>query len=416
MQKFIQTLKGTKDLFDDSILKHDYIVHRFSRICSFFSFRKISTPLIENIDVFSKSLGEKSDIISKEMYNFIDQGGDNIILRPEGTAAVSRALISNSLQDDEIKKFFYTGPMFRRENPQSGRLRQFHQVGIESFGELNFLFDLESILIAEKFLSELEIRERVHLELNTLGNYKSRVKYNKILKEFFSDNKNSLSYESKKRLEKNPLRILDSKDETDKQIAANSPKIYDYLDNESKDFFDELLQGLDDLKINYKINYNLVRGLDYYSHTAFEYTSLINKRQSAVLAGGRYDGLVESLGGKNIGGVGWAAGIERIVISMAKECNPKKVISFFCINDIHNKTMLSILNKLKTKLPLQVYFINSGNVKKKFSKANKIGSSGCVILGDEEWANNKLIWKDFITGKQESFMANKLDNFLTNIS
>lgn len=412
MQKYIQTLKGTKDLFDLEILKHDYVINHFSKICGFFCFRKIATPLIENVNVFSKSLGERSDIISKEMYNFVDQGGDSIILRPEGTAAVCRALISNSLQDNEIKKFFYSGPMFRREKPQSGRLRQFHQVGIESFGELNFLHDLESIMIAEKFLSELGIRNSLQLEINTLGNSISRNKYNKVLKNFFYDNKKNLSEESKRRLDKNPLRILDSKDSKDKQIVVNSPKIYDYLDTESKDFFEKLIIGLNDLKINYKINPNLVRGLDYYSHTAFEYASFVSKRQNTILAGGRYDGLVESLGGKSIGGVGWAAGIERILLSMQKKFNKKKIISFFCINDERNKDMLSILDKLKTDLTCKVYFINSGNVKKKFSRANKIGSSGCIILGDEEWAKKMLIWKDFLTGKQESFMANKINNFL----
>ena len=412
MQKFIQTLKGTKDLLDKEISEHDYIINHFSKICCLFSFRKIATPIIENVNVFSKSLGEKSDIISKEMYNFVDQGGDSIILRPEGTAAVCRALISNSLQDNEIKKFFYSGPMFRREKPQSGRLRQFHQVGIESFGELNFLLDLESIMMAEKFLSELGIRKILQLEINTLGNSMSRNTYNKALKKFFNDNKKKLSEESKRRLDKNPLRILDSKDPEDKQIILNSPKIYDYLDNESKDFFEKLIAGLKDLKIKYKINPNLVRGLDYYSHTAFEYTSFVSKRQNTILAGGRYDGLVESLGGKSISGVGWAAGIERLV-NLVTNSSLNRLPILLVPTD---KKYLSYAFNLSKKLYCQGVtnqIIDNFNLKKSLKYANKMKAKEAIILGDYEYNNSLITHKDLESGKQITINEKKLLDKIT---
>ena len=310
MQK-IKTVKGTKDLFGEAILNHNYIIDEFVKNCKEMSFSQISTPILEHTEVFTSSLGLSSDIVSKEMYSFIDQGDDNLVLRPEGTAAIARALITNSLEHEK-NKVFYHGPMFRRERPQSGRLRQFHQVGVEYFGPHSFLSDLEIIILAEKFLKDLGIRESLILEVNSLGNSRSRESYNESLIKFLKKNKDDLSEISKQRFSKNPLRILDSKDRKDIEIMKSSPDIKDYLDKESGLFLEKFINGLDELNIQYKLNRFLVRGLDYYNHTAFEYITHESKSQNTVLAGGRYDGLVKTLGGSDLTGVGWAAGIERI--------------------------------------------------------------------------------------------------------
>ena len=222
-------------MYGDEILFHNNVLDKFCKLCKFYNYNQICTPILEHSEVFTKSLGISSDIVSKEMYNFIDQGSESLVLRPEGTAALARAIVSNSLHQ-ENNKFFYFGPMFRRERPQSGRLRQFHQVGVEYVGKTNYLNDLEVILLAEKFLSEIGIRDKLVLEINTLGNEQSRSLYNKSLKEFLINNSTSLSETSKKRLQKNPLRILDSKESEDQEIITKSPDIKNYLDPESKNF------------------------------------------------------------------------------------------------------------------------------------------------------------------------------------
>ena len=232
----INTVKGTKDLFGIDLIMHNLTCETFINLCKFKNYQEIRTPIIENSKVFKKTLGPTSDIILKEMYNFIDQGGEEIVLRPEGTAAVARAIVTNSLQDDLNKKYYYCGPMFRREKPQSGRFRQFHQVGVEIFDEGNLFNDVEVILVAEKFLNLLGIREKVNLQINTLGNSELRKSYVVDLVKFFKQNNSKLSSESKKRLESNPLRILDSKNLDDQEIVKKSPILIDYLDKESKLF------------------------------------------------------------------------------------------------------------------------------------------------------------------------------------
>ena len=311
----INTVKGTKDLFGKDLIKHNFIYDTFSNVCESKNFQPISTPIIESSKVFKKTLGISSDIILKEMYNFVDQGGEEIVLRPEGTAAVARALVTNSMQDDLNKKFYYYGPMFRREKPQLGRFRQFHQVGVETFDEKNLYNDVEVILLAEKFLKYLGVRGKVKLEINTLGNIESRKNYLVDLFKFLKDKSSKLSFESKKRLESNPLRILDSKNLDDREIIKESPILLDYLDKESKSF-DGVLINLRNLKIDFYLNPHLVRGLDYYNHTAFEYVTFEDKSQNTILAGGRYDNLVYSLGGKKLSGVGWASGVERIILNL----------------------------------------------------------------------------------------------------
>lgn len=411
MQK-INSVKGMKDLFGEELSKHQYLSEIFRKLCKFFNYEEIATPLVEHIQIFNRSLGETSDIVSKEMYNFKDQGDDHLVLRPEGTAAVARAYISNSFQQKLINKYFYIGSMFRRERPQSGRLRQFNQLGVEFFGNRNIMSDLEVIVVADNFLNQIGIRKNLRLELNSLGNKETREKYVKSLTEFFFKKKDHLSMESLKRLEKNPLRILDSKNSEDLEIIKECPKINSFFDKESSDFFDGITKGLNQLGIKFELNPSLVRGLDYYNHTAFEYKTFEEKSQNTILAGGRYDGLISMLGGDDSTGVGWAAGIERIVLNLVSKSKEKLMISIFSNSPKFDFDVLNIIKSLKPKDNLQINFLTSGNFKKKLSKANKLNSFACIILAENEWKEKQLIWKDLIYDSQEMFYFEKIEEFL----
>ena len=401
-----------KDLFGEELNKHQYLSQIFRKLCIFYNYEEIATPLVEHIQIFNRSLGETSDIVSKEMYNFTDQGDDHLVLRPEGTAALARAYISNNFQQKLLNKYFYIGSMFRRERPQSGRLRQFNQFGLEFFGVRNIMSDLEVILVADKFLSEVGIRDNIRLELNSLGNKESREKYVKSLTEFFIKKKNHLSEESLRRLDKNPLRILDSKNSEDLQIIKECPKINSFFDKESRDFFDGITNGLNQLGIKFELNPSLVRGLDYYNHTAFEYKTFEEKSQNTILAGGRYDSLVKMLGGDESTGVGWAAGIERIALNLVSKSKEKLKISIFSNSPHFDFDVMNIIKNLKPIENLHVNFINSGNLKKKLSRANKLDSFACIILAEDEWKEKQLIWKDLINNSQETFHSEKIEEFL----
>ena len=401
-----------KDLFGEELFKHQYLSQIFRKLCIFYNYEEIATPLVEHIQIFNRSLGETSDIVSKEMYNFTDQGDDHLVLRPEGTAALARAYISNNFQQKLINKYFYIGSMFRRERPQSGRLRQFNQFGLEFFGVRNIMSDLEVILVADKFLSEVGIRDNIRLELNSLGNKESREKYVKSLTEFFIKKKDHLSEESRRRLDKNPLRILDSKNSEDLQIIKECPKINSFFDKESRDFFDGITNGLNQLGIKFELNPSLVRGLDYYNHTAFEYKTFEEKSQNTILAGGRYDSLVKMLGGDESTGVGWAAGIERIALNLVSKSKEKLKISIFSNSPHFDFDVMNIIKNLKPIENLQINFMNSGNFKKKLSRANKLDSFACIILAEDEWKEKQLIWKDLINNSQETFHLEKIEEFL----
>ena len=335
-----------KDLFGEELTKHQLLSQIFRKLCSFYNYEEIATPLVEHIQIFNRSLGETSDIVSKEMYNFKDQGDNHLVLRPEGTAAVARAYISNNFQQKIVNKYFYIGSMFRRERPQSGRLRQFNQFGVEFFGNRNTLSDLEVILLADSFLNKIGIRKKLRLEINSLGNKESREKYIESLKEFLNKKKSHLSEESLSRLEKNPLRILDSKNSEDLEIIKECPKINSFFDTESSDFFDRITKGLTKLGINFELNSSLVRGLDYYNHTAFEYKTFEEKSQNTILAGGRYDSLINMLGGDNSTGVGWAAGIERIVLNLGSKNKEKFTISIFSNSPEFDFDVLNLIKSL----------------------------------------------------------------------
>ena len=310
----LQPIRGTHDILPDQSRRHRHVVETAWQLAERYGYAEISTPIFEFTEVFKRTLGDTSDIVTKEMYTFPDRSGAEITLRPEGTAGIARALISGGLGQSLPLKFFYAGPMFRYERPQKGRLRQFHQIGIELLGAASPMADVEVIALAAHTLDALGVLESTVLELNTLGDRESRSAYRDVLVAYFSDHRERLSADSIRRLEQNPLRILDSKNKGDREVVAEAPIFSDYLTEDATAFFDSVCQGLDNIGIAYQLNSRLVRGLDYYCHTAFEFTTEALGAQGTVLAGGRYDGLVETMGGPKTPGVGWAAGIERLTM------------------------------------------------------------------------------------------------------
>jgi histidyl-tRNA synthetase len=310
----LQPVRGTRDIIGEDSARHLHVVETARRVTALYGFSEWQTPIFEDTAVFLRPLGETSDVVTKEMYTFADRGGDSITLRPEGTAGVCRALITAGLTQTLPQKVFYQGPMFRYERPQKGRYRQFSQIGVELLGPSTPLADAEVIACGWHILNELGIAKDIILNINTLGDTESRDNYRSALVTYFSQHKSSLSADSINRLDKNPLRILDSKDEGDKKLVAGAPRIYDHLSQEASIFYSTLKEHLDSFGVPFIENANIVRGFDYYNHTAFEFVTGALGAQGTVLGGGRYNGLVASLGGPNVPGVGWGAGIDRLAM------------------------------------------------------------------------------------------------------
>ncbi len=313
----LQPVRGTRDIIGDDAARHAHVVETARRVTSLYGFAEWQTPIFEDTAVFLRPLGETSDVVTKEMYSFADRGGDSITLRPEGTAGICRALITAGLTQTLPQKVFYQGPMFRYERPQKGRYRQFHQIGVELLGPNAPLADAEVIACGWQILQELGIAQEVVLNINTLGDAESRTNYRAALVRYFSQHTDSLSADSKVRLEKNPLRILDSKDQGDQALVAAAPRIHEHLSESAASFYAGLKARLSDFDVPFVENTGIVRGFDYYNHTAFEFVTTALGAQGTVLGGGRYNGLVEMLGGPSVPGVGWAAGIERLAMLLA---------------------------------------------------------------------------------------------------
>ena len=314
----LQPARGTQDLLPDEMRRHRMVVETARRVAERYGFAEMATPIFEFTEVFARPIGETTDIVSKEMYTFTDRGGEQVTLRPEATAGIMRAILSNGLTQQAPLKFFYSGPMFRYERPQKGRYRQFHQIDVELVGVAQPQADVEVIAAGARILDELGILSRTELELNTLGDAETRRKYRALLVDYYNQHRAALSEDSLRRLETNPLRILDSKDRGDIAVNAGAPEFHRHLNDASRAFFDGVRRGLDALGIAYKINPRLVRGLDYYTHTAFEFVTRDLGAQGTVMGGGRYDGLIELMGGPAMPGVGWAAGIERLAMLIAE--------------------------------------------------------------------------------------------------
>lgn len=407
----LQPVRGTHDLYAEDGRRHRHVVETARAVSETYGYDEIATPIFEFSEVFKRTLGDVSDIVTKEMYSFVDRGGEAITLRPEGTAGVCRALVSNGLLQNLPLKFFYHGPMFRYERPQKGRQRQFHQIGIELLGVASPQADVEVIALGARILDRLGIRGRITLELNTLGDTESRQAYRTALVGYLSGYKDKLSEDSRMRLDRNPLRILDSKDEGDRRIVANAPLFSDHLNEASRNFFAAVTADLDRLGIEYKLNAHLVRGLDYYSHTAFEFTTDALGAQGTVMGGGRYDGLMELMGGPATPGVGWAAGIERLAMLAEAPQAQRRPIAVIPAGEAAQAPALQLAERLRGA-GFTVDLGYSGNLGKRMKRANKIGAAAAVILGEDELARNGVTVRDLDSGEQEALPLTGLEERL----
>ncbi|MXV44572.1 histidine--tRNA ligase [Saccharibacter sp. 17.LH.SD] len=378
-----QPVRGTHDIIGEDMLRHRHVVETGREILSRYGFSEWATPIFEETRVFARSLGETSDVVSKEMYSFQDRDRESLTLRPEGTASIARALVSNALTQALPQKVFYQGPMFRYERPQKGRYRQFHQIGVELLGAEGPLRDAETIAMARDFLAALGLGEHITLELNTLGDLESRKAWREALVVYFRQYADQLSEDSRTRLEVNPLRILDSKDERDRRFVADAPVFDDYLSEESRQFWDELRKALHSFGVSYVENPRIVRGLDYYSHTVFEFVTDQLGAQGTVLAGGRYEGLVEEMGGPAIPAIGWAAGIERLASLIEAPTESHAGIAVLPLGEAATFKAATIAQTLRDG-GHRVAIETRGNMKKRMDRIVKSGASHVIFLGDDD--------------------------------
>lgn len=383
MSQKLQPARGTKDILPDEFRQVEHVIHEARNVASAYGFEPIATPIFEFTEVYKRTLGDVSDIVSKEMYSFEDRGGESITLRPEFTAGIARAFISNGLTQHLPLKLFSTGPLFRYERPQKGRQRQFHQINFEMLGVAEPLADAEVISMAARILEKLGLSDKVQLELNSLGDKASRDAYREALVKYFSSYKSNLSEDSLKRLESNPLRILDSKDEGDKAVVKDAPLIGEYYSEEAKQFFATVCEQLDRVNVTYQVNPHLVRGLDYYCHTAFEFTTAHLGSQNAVLAGGRYDNLIEMMGGPSTPAVGFAGGVERLVALVEAQVPKARPVVVVPIGEAAEKQAIAIADKLRAA-SIYTELGASGNMSKRLKKASKMNAVAAIIFGEDE--------------------------------
>lgn len=379
-----QAVRGTQDMLGDFADRFAYVVETFERVRRLYGFKRIEVPVIEPTAVFARSLGETTDVVSKEMYSFEDRGGESITLRPEFTAGVARAYITNGWQQFAPLKVAMHGPLFRYERPQKGRYRQFHQLDAEVLGSDSPLADAELLVFADQLLKELGIAEGVTLTLNTLGDAASRDAWRTALVEHFEAHRGDLSEDSLARLDKNPLRILDSKDPKDRPIADSAPDIDAFLTGEARDFFGAVTAGLDAAGVAWERNARLVRGLDYYRHTAFEFVTDRLGAQGTVLGGGRYDGLIENLGGPPTPAVGWAAGIERLAMLLADDVIDTRLDAMIAVED---DGLIEYAMKLLAAMRhqgLATEIVATGSPRKRFDKAGKIPARALIAIGTRD--------------------------------
>ena len=409
----LRTVRGVHDLLPYELHKHNVVINAGLEISDKYNYYQIETPIFEFSEVFTKPLGKSSDIVTKENYIFKDRNEDELMLRPEGTSGVVRAFLNAGLVQDIPQRFSYYGPMFRYERPQKGRLRQFKQLGVECIGLSSPMADIEVMSLGHDFLDKLNILDKITLKINSLGDFDSRKNYRDTLVNYLRDYQSNLSKDSLRRLSINPLRILDSKNEEDQKIIQNAPSILEYLNIDSKTRFEDVCKGLDHLNIKYQIDKNLVRGLDYYCHTAFEFITHELGTQGTVLAGGRYDGLSKMLGGPDVPGVGWAAGIERLALmAQSKFVNKTDVVLIGQSENI-NYLLLPIMKKLVQK-GIKTEIIYTGNLSKKFKRANKIKALYAIILGEEEISKKVIKLKDLKMGSEEFLDLNQAIEIIKN--
>ena len=413
----MQTIRGTKDILPHEIKLWQNLYFKSLELFKLYNYHEIRTPIIENTEVFLKSVGNSSDIINKEMYRFQDQGHRDISLRPEGTACIARAIASNKLYiTNSIQKLWYMGPMFRYERPQNGRQRQFHQLGIECIGSDQPMADVEVINIAHHLLGQLQYHN-YQIEINSLGTNEERANYKIAFKNFLENYKNDLDEDSQKRLHINPLRILDSKNPKTQELIQNAPCLSNYLQMNSKIHFHTVIESLEELNIPYKINNRLVRGLDYYNHTAFEITNNNTNQSKTICGGGRYNHLVKQFGGPNLSGVGWAIGIERLLmINNHNQYDNSDDIRFEIIAEgLEAQKQSCYLSKLLADNNIMFNLnLSNQNLSKQIKKAIQNKSTGCIILGCEEMRNSTITIKWFKQHSQETIPYNNIITYLHN--
>ena len=395
----LQPVRGTRDILADDAARHRHVMTTARAVATRYGYGEIATPIFEFTEVFKRPLGETTDVVTKEMYTFEDRNGESLTLRPEGTAGIARALISGGLSQNLPLKYYYEGPMFRYERPQKGRYRQFHQIGAELLGPGEPQADVEVIALGAHILEELGLLDKTVLELNSLGDAESRKKYAGVLVSYFRDHEAALSHDSKVRLERNPLRILDSKDEGDRKIVANAPTFEDSFNQTSTDFFAEVRAGLGTIGVSYEINLKLVRGFDYYCHTAFEFITSELGAQGAVIAGGRYDGLVEIMGGPSTPGTGWAGGIERLALLLDGAPAAPRPVAVIPVGEAGAEAGACIANELR-RAGYTVELGYRGNVGKRMKRANKLNACAAILLGEDELARGHAKVRDLDSGEE----------------
>ncbi|HKO08612.1 MAG TPA: histidine--tRNA ligase [Alphaproteobacteria bacterium] len=403
----LQPVRGTRDLLPEESRRHRRVVETARAIAALYGYEEVSTPIFEFTEVFRRTLGDTSDIVTKEMYTFTDRGGDLLTLRPEATAGIMRALISGGLAQHLPLKFFCAGPMFRYERPQKGRYRQFHQIDIELLGVPDPLGDVEVIAAGAHILEALGVLDKTTLELNTLGDAESRAAYRAALTGYLGKHLDKLSADSRARLERNPLRVLDSKDEADKRIIADAPIFFDYLNDASRTFFAKVKSSLEATGINYALNPRIVRGLDYYCHTVFEFTTNELGAQGAVIAGGRYDGLAETMGGPPTASVGWAGGIERLAMLAGETPLSTRPIAVIPVGTAAESAAFRIARDLRHRgIAVELGF--HGNLSRRMKRANKVGARIAVLLGEDELKRKTASLRDLDTGDQSEVALDTL--------
>jgi histidyl-tRNA synthetase len=397
----LQPARGTHDLIGEEQRRFHRVLDTARRVAATYGFDEWQTPIFEDTRVFARTLGETSDVVTKEMYTFDDRGGDSITLRPEATAGVCRALVSNGLTQSLPQKVFCAGPMFRYERPQKGRYRQFHQIDVELIGPAEPLADAEVIACGWDILSALGVAGDTVLEVNTLGDKASRDAYRAALVGYFTEHQSALSKDSLNRLDRNPMRILDSKDESDRRIVAGAPTIAPFLTAAASTFYAKLQEHLTRFRVPFVENPRIVRGLDYYGHTAFEFVTSKLGAQGTVMAGGRYDGLVAEMGGPMTPAVGWAAGIERLALLMETAPPAPSVVAVIPIGDAAEATAIEIMQSLRAN-GVRAEMAYRGNLKRRMERASRAGARAVVIVGDDDIANGVAQVKDLASGIQEA--------------
>ncbi|HEQ1857520.1 TPA: histidine--tRNA ligase [Providencia alcalifaciens] len=410
MGKNIQAIRGMNDYLPADTRVWQKIEATLKNILQGYGFSEIRTPIVEQTPLFKRAIGEVTDVVEKEMYTFNDRNEESLTLRPENTAGCVRAGIEHGLLYNQEQRLWYLGPMFRYERPQKGRYRQFHQLGAEVFGLAGPDIDAEVILMTARWWRALGISEHVTLELNSIGSLEARANYRDALVAFLEQHKDKLDEDCKRRMYSNPLRVLDSKNQDVQALLNDAPALFDYLDEESREHFDGLCKLLDNAGIKYRVNQRLVRGLDYYNRTVFEWVTTALGSQGTVCAGGRYDGLVEQLGGRATPAVGFAMGMERMVL-LVQEVNPEftadtSVADVYLASFGENSQQAALLvaEKVRDELPTLRLMTNhgGGNFKKQLARADKQGAKIALILGEDEINNSQVTLKDLRTGEQET--------------